>query len=98
MVCVIPPDLGSCCLSSIFHSKLYVNGMHFVHNILSMEVIWSRDILYSLLSRRISEEANDLWPSTWSRSNIRMKDHSVTDEFMIDNTARVVACLDNVSR
>ena len=37
-----------------------------------------------------------LWHSTWSRSDIRMEDHSIIDESMVDNTARR-NCSDNVS-
>ena len=34
------------------------------------------------------EEANDLWESVRSRSDVRVENHSIIDESMVDNAAR----------
>ena len=60
--------------------------MHLVHNTSSTKVIivmwhsvyqtWARDSFSG-------EEANDLWQSTWFRSDIQVEDHCIIDESIL---------------
>ena len=69
--------------------KKIANGMHFVHNTSSTEVImvmWHSVCKNSLLSRSLpGEEPNE---SIWSWSDVLVEDHSIFDESIVYNGAR----------
>ena len=45
--------------------------------------MYKKSLLRQRQSLRSGEEANDLWESIQSRSNIRVEDHSIIDESMV---------------